>query len=227
MNMPFTITETFNQMSAFSPPSRPITRNVTTNVSSLAAGEGQLITALVYNSEHIALEDFMKLPITGQDTWCDVGRGAYTEAMATRLNRGAFYSFFNILGQGTDSPLKAAQTSHEIVSYTQAIKQALETEQIFAARNILAAIPTHLARDPGLSSFSRVLALPVVHVTTKRDTDRSQEFNWLRTEGHKYRGQWVAIDGDRLLATATSLRSLRGQLKSKYPDQSPLIHRIV
>jgi hypothetical protein len=38
--------------------------------------------------------------------------------------------------------------------------------------------------------------------------DLSRELRWLKAHGHKYIGQWVALDGDRLLGHGTNAREV-------------------
>lgn len=115
----------------------------------------------------------------------------------------------------------------ELAFYTQAIRQALELEQISYARSLLAAIPRNLASTEQLEALRKVLAPPTVTRTQVHDVDRTQEFMWLKTESHKYRGQWVAIEGDRLVANSHNLRELREILSNLKPAPSVLIHRVV
>jgi hypothetical protein len=204
----------------------PIIPHEVSQVSTLAAGEGQTMTAKAY---HWDIESLARLSIRRDipiKRWVsgDIGAFTGTVAFSTRGSLNAFASLPDPINGWTITP---ARTSREIVSYTQAITQALEAEQLSSARNIFQAMPPWLTRDPRLSSLGQVLALPVVHLSTKRDTDRSQEYDWLRTEGHKYSGQWVAVEGSQLLATAPTLRELRNQLRTLHHNRTPLVHRIV
>ncbi len=38
--------------------------------------------------------------------------------------------------------------------------------------------------------------------------DRSKEWAWLRKFGHEYAGQWVALDGDRLVSHGATLKEV-------------------
>lgn len=221
--MTFSTTQSLDQR----PLAPPMLRKVpSSQVSSLAAGQGQIMTAKSYPWD---IESFLR-PAQGRHIqprrWVANTTGAYSGAMNLKL-RSTTDHLTNLFGAVKHSPVNAPHMTREIVSYNQAIMQALDSEQILTARNILAALPTHLAGEPGFRGLGRVLALPVIHISSKHDTDRSFEFNWLRTNGHKYRGQWVAIEGENLLATALTLRSLRDQLRNEYPYRSPLIHRVV
>lgn len=57
--------------------------------------------------------------------------------------------------------------------------------------------------------------------------NRSKEVAWIRRHGNKYRGQWVAINGDDLLATATSLNTLLKKIQRNDKGNSPLVHYFV
>lgn len=91
---------------------------------------------------------------------------------------------------------------------------------------MLNSVPTYILTDPLVARLRSVLALPVVTRVPKRDVDRTLEYEWLRTEGSKYRGRWVALDGNNLLATAASLRELRELLKSVALPRPALLHRL-
>ena len=90
-----------------------------------------------------------------------------------------------------------------------AVRGLIESEQLSAARHLLHAVPAYILSDPLVVKLRSVLAPPVVKQIDKRDVDRSQEYDWLRTEGHKFRGRWVALERNQLLASAPSLRKLQ------------------
>lgn len=189
--------------------------------SSLAAGEAQVVTAKTYHwKRESLLRSGSAQGIGGSEKR---GAGTATTPFDEMMN-GRSAIICNVLGL----PLsKHFQNTPDIVLYAQAIRQALQADRVSAARNIFSAIPPALAVDPGLGSIGHVLALPVVHSVVKHDTDRSKEFEWLRTEGHKYHGQWVAVEKSQLLVSAPTLKALRSQLKINHQDRFPLIHRVV
>jgi hypothetical protein len=55
--------------------------------------------------------------------------------------------------------------------------------------------------------------------------DRSREMDWLAAHRHEYAGQWVALDGDRLIAASPSRAEISVAAKADGADL-PLIHRI-
>jgi len=115
---------------------------------------------------------------------------------------------------------------NEVHPYIVGLRDLVERDQIAAARRMLGALPLRFLDDPEVSRLHRALATPTVRKTEKRDIDRRNEYDWIRSNQHAYRGQWVALDGDQLLASAASLRELRERLRAIQPALPPLIHRI-
>ncbi|MFN0124496.1 MAG: hypothetical protein ACKV2V_28685 [Blastocatellia bacterium] len=55
--------------------------------------------------------------------------------------------------------------------------------------------------------------------------DRSREMAWLKEHQHEYAGQWVALDGDRLIAASADRLEISAAVRSD-GAHLPLIHRI-
>jgi len=85
-----------------------------------------------------------------------------------------------------------------------------------------------LARDliPAESKLSAVLAPPKTKKSDKRDMDRSAEFRWLDENSTKFRGQWVALVGGRLVASSDTLKKLLVRLDQGVFEINPLIHHL-
>jgi len=122
--------------------------------------------------------------------------------------------------------LEPAQPEPDALPFLMAVRRFVESEHLAIAREMLNSVPTYILTDPLVARLRSVLALPVVTRVPKRDVDRTLEYEWLRTEGSKYRGRWVALDGNNLLATAASLRELRELLKSVALPRPALLHRL-
>jgi hypothetical protein len=123
------------------------------------------------------------------------------------------------LSAGTDEALGE-------IPYVALLRQLIEHEQVPAARRLLQAIPLSAQDDPVIRKLRSVLSLPVVRRSPRRDTDRSREYDWLRREGHRYRGQWVALDASGLVASSPTLRGLQDKLKDLRLAGPPLLHRL-
>ncbi len=55
--------------------------------------------------------------------------------------------------------------------------------------------------------------------------DRSREWEWIAQHKHEYAGQWVALDGDHLIAANPNRGELSAAIKAAGATL-PLIHRI-
>lgn len=78
------------------------------------------------------------------------------------------------------------------------------------------------ARPAGIDVF----APPVVKRSTLLDRDRSAEFAWLRAHAKEYAGQWVALDGGKLLGSGFLLRDVLDRLSAAERASNPLFHRV-
>ena len=57
---------------------------------------------------------------------------------------------------------------------------------------------------------------------------RERETTWIRKHGPGYRGQWVAVSGDRLIAVGGTLKALLADIEAKNSGGGmPLIQYIV
>ena len=55
--------------------------------------------------------------------------------------------------------------------------------------------------------------------------DDTREMNWIEEHKHEYAGQWVALDGDRLIAASSIQQEVWDAVKAD-PATLPLVHRI-
>lgn len=95
--------------------------------------------------------------------------------------------------------------------------------RILDAQDVLEAAGPDVPVDPKLRE---VLAPAKVRKSDVRDVDRSQEFRWLKTHAAEHQGQWVALLGENLVASAEILRELLAQLDELQLDGKPLIHHL-
>ena len=66
---------------------------------------------------------------------------------------------------------------------------------------------------------------PRTRLLDRRDRDRQPELSWLRTHAQDYPGQWLALDGHTLIASAPTLRQLLHSLPPTL-DPRPLVHYV-
>ena len=107
-------------------------------------------------------------------------------------------------------------------------KRLLNSQRIQDARDTLQRGAELHPNDKKIAHLLR--AISPGRVTTVEGTapDRSREAAWIRRHGDKYRGQWVAVNGNDLVATATSLNTLLEKLKRRNgKGNSPLVHYFV
>jgi hypothetical protein len=114
----------------------------------------------------------------------------------------------------------------DVLPFLMAVRRCIEAEQLSAAREMFEVASAQVLTNPLVARLRSLVAPPVVRRVEKQDVDRSLEYEWLRTESHKYRGQWVALQGDQLVAMAPTLRELRETLRAQPLTHAPLIHRI-
>lgn len=107
--------------------------------------------------------------------------------------------------------------------YLAVLRSLVEQGRILDARNLLEVAGEAIPRD---SKIRQVLAPPRVRKSSALGSDRSSEFRWLKTNADVYRGKWVALDRESLIASSDSLKGLLAQLRSHLSQRRPLIHRI-
>ena len=84
----------------------------------------------------------------------------------------------------------------------------------------------HRMSEPARVISADVLAPAQVKAVSIVDRPRDGEYAWLREHGSEYAGQWVALDGGRLLGAAAKLNDLLRQLSPGERQRDPLFHRL-
>ena len=124
--------------------------------------------------------------------------------------------------QGDQQSAGLASGGLRTFPYTDLIREHLAQGRILAAHKLFD-FARELISD---SKLVKVLSAPKIRKSDRLDVDRSSEFRWLRENSSKFQGQWVALVGSGLVASAASLAELLAQLKSSPPASSPLIHHL-
>jgi len=110
--------------------------------------------------------------------------------------------------------------------YVALIRGMLDRDQVAAARALLSVALAELPSAPELLRTARVLAVPKSARRSVRDVERTTEYSWLTSHAAAYRGKWVAVVGNELIASAGSLKELLQSLKSSGRETEALIHRV-
>lgn len=106
--------------------------------------------------------------------------------------------------------------------YSQVIGSLLEQGRIREAQKLFD-YAKNFVRDEKLQN---ALAPPRVKTSMRSDVDRSAEFRWLDRNGLRFRGRWVALLGEELVASAETLKELLARIQVISLTGRPLLHHI-
>ncbi len=121
-------------------------------------------------------------------------------------------------------PVKKDPGIHPATDYAGRIRALLESDRIVQARELVSEALQSNPGDPEILNLYEVLKPPRGKPRQIIDSDRSQEFEWMIRNREAYRGRWVAVEGDRLVADAASFAELQSRIQDL--DGVPLVHRI-
>jgi len=123
-------------------------------------------------------------------------------------------------------PLRKAEP--ETRSYRERIRELVEADRVEGARRLLAEALERGDHGEDLSGWQRVLAKgkPIRVGGGELDFDRTPEVTWIREKSDPYKGQWVALLGDELLAHSASLDEVMSVLEANKPPRRPMVHYI-
>lgn len=66
--------------------------------------------------------------------------------------------------------------------------------------------------------------LPQIRKARLPSVDRSREMAWIENNRSRYAGQWVALDGDRLIAYGNDPLAFKEKVKSEGVERPFVIH---
>lgn len=108
-------------------------------------------------------------------------------------------------------------------AFRAAVHAALEQESLRGAQAIAAQGHARFPADPELARLHRLLTLPSPRSVKKPlAPDRTAAFQWLEENAADYRGQWVALSGTGLVASAPSFGELQRAVEALRLDNPPL-----
>jgi len=115
----------------------------------------------------------------------------------------------------------------EAQTYAEKIRALVEADRVGGARALLAKALEKDDHGEDLSYWQEVLApAKVIRVGGELEPDRTPEFEWLRAHGREYRGQWVALVENRLLAHSSNLDEVLSTVKGMETSRRPLLHHL-
>lgn len=107
------------------------------------------------------------------------------------------------------------------------VKDLLENGAVDKARKILESQSVAFMSDERLLKLSRVIRPGRVVTHDTRGPDRKAEMAWIKSNASDYKGKWVAVLGDSLVASGKDLKSVLASVRKQQFKTQPLIHRIV
>ncbi len=101
------------------------------------------------------------------------------------------------------------------------VKHLLGQQRIRDARSTLELGLVRYPADGQIVSLLRAISPGRVSPTGRAAASRERETAWIRQHGHKYRSQWIALDGDRLIAFAGTLKELLADMDTTDEREEP------
>lgn len=124
---------------------------------------------------------------------------------------------------GAEGQASAMASEVYAFPYALLLRSLVEEGRILEARSLLDFAGELIPRD---SRIREILAPPRIRKIPEKGFDRGAEIHWLKTNAELYRGKWVALLGDELIASAESLKDLLARVNEIAPARKPLVHRI-
>ncbi len=112
----------------------------------------------------------------------------------------------------------------ETRSYTERIRELIEQDCVQGARKLLAEALERGEQEKDFPILQSVLGpAKFLGFTDEREPDRTPEYQWLATHSKDYRGQWVALAEDRLLAHSPEIRDVDSAVRTMTLNRRPLM----
>lgn len=106
------------------------------------------------------------------------------------------------------------------------IRTLLDQQQLSKARQTAAQAAKDHPDHPWLVQADRVLNPDRMVARPAQGRGRAREFAWLRQNAEAYRGRWVALLRDELIATAETFPELQRVVREGTFESPPLVHYV-
>lgn len=111
--------------------------------------------------------------------------------------------------------------------FVERARRLLSKQRIREARDILQLGTASYPEEEKIASLLRAISPGQVRRSQGPTPSRGQEMDWLQEHGHRFRGQWVAVKGNCLVASASTLDKLIAELKQLgYVHLAPVIQKV-
>lgn len=94
------------------------------------------------------------------------------------------------------------------------------------ARSVVAEALKKFPRDESLYALARLTAPQKATRLAARFPRRDQEFRWLDEHRDDYKGKWVALLGNNLIASANTMKQVLDAVAEKHVEGTPLVHKV-
>ncbi len=95
------------------------------------------------------------------------------------------------------------------------------------ARTVVAEALRRFPNNEALYALSKLTAPSKAIRSAVRFPRREEELRWLDEHRELYKGRWVALLGNELIASADTMKQLLDAVAAKNIEGSPLIHKVV
>jgi hypothetical protein len=108
--------------------------------------------------------------------------------------------------------------------YESLLSQLLASNQVPAARRVLASLPATGRSSATIKRLREVLTLPTLRSSTPATAAGGGDLKWLSDHAAAFKGRWVAVANGALVDSDESLKVLLGRVKTHSPKV--LVHRL-
>ncbi len=112
--------------------------------------------------------------------------------------------------------------------FVAVIRSLLDEQEFLAARHAAARAVERFSGHPWLELANRVLnPTRIVRRPADDGPQRRKEFDWLRRNSERYRGKWIALVGDELIASGSACEEVLRAVRARNLAVRPLVHHVV
>jgi hypothetical protein len=111
--------------------------------------------------------------------------------------------------------------------YVARLRDLVERQHVSSARRLVLEARQRFPEDPALARWHELLSpAKLLGRSPASGVDRTAEIQWLDTYGPAYKGEWLAVSGNRLLGHSRNLQELISMLDRNPAPLRPLLHYI-